>query len=48
MKCYNRFDVSNNTEHGDPDAWLAAAFWLTAWLGIAVIAFVETFTDLLG
>ena len=44
---YNRFDKAHETP-ADPDAWMAAAFWLTAWLGIAAIAVLETFTDLLG
>ena len=47
MKYYNRFDVERK-QVADPDAWMAAAFWLTAWLGIAAIAFLETFTDVLG
>ena len=47
MKNYERFDIAHKPA-ADPQAWIAAAFWLTAWAGIAVIAVLETFTDLLG
>ena len=48
MKNYNRFDVNRNTNHGDPDSWIAAALFLTAWAVVAAIAFLETFTNVLG
>jgi hypothetical protein len=48
MMNYNRFDVNHNTSNGDPQAWIAAVLFLTAWAVVAALAFLETFTDILG
>ena len=47
MNHYNRFDRANVTP-GDPDAWIAAVLFLSAWGVVAIIAFLETFTNVLG